>query len=105
MLTLTEIPTLKRLFPVAAVTALIVLAALMMTACTTPRGLKPEDIPTLASLSALETALPLTQNAPPAPYNGVVTAFSSVDNGLTDLSGWRYLVQLDFEGTFADYAA
>lgn len=85
---------MKRFFPL--------LLLIMLAACTTPRGLQPGDIPTRASIEGMSTALPLTQNAPPAPYNGTVTAFSSVDNGLTDLSGWRYVVQLNFDGTFAD---
>lgn len=93
---------MKRPIPVFALIALAALAGSVLAACTTPRGLRPEDIPTLASLSALETALPLTQNAPPAPYNGTVTSFSSIDNGLTNLAGWRYVVQLDFDGTFAE---
>ena len=81
---------------------LVLLLALASAACTTPRGLQPNDIPTLASLSDMATALPLTQNAPPAPFNGTLTGFANVDNTLTALPGWRYLVQLDFEGVFAD---
>jgi hypothetical protein len=64
--------------------------------------MNPQDIPTLASLDALATALPLTQNAPPAPFNGTLTTFTNVDNQLANLPGWRYLVQLNFEGVFAD---
>ncbi len=78
------------------------LMLIALAACTTPRGLQPQDIPTRASLSDLATALPLTQNAPPAPYNGTVTTFTNVDNLLNDLPGWRYVVQLDFEGIFAN---
>lgn len=73
-----------------------------LSACTTPRGLQPEDIPTRASLSGLSTAQPLTENAPPAPFAGTVTGFNSIDNGLADLPGWRFVVQLDFDGVFAD---
>lgn len=86
---------MKRLWTLA-----LLFAAL--TACTTQRGLQPEDIPTRASLDSLATAIPLTENAPPAPFAGTVTGFSSVDNGLADLPGWRYVVQLDFDGVFAD---
>lgn len=78
------------------------LTLIASAACTTPRGLGPQDIPTLASLDDLATALPLTQNAPPAPFNGTLTTFANVDNTLPSLAGWRYLVQLDFEGVFAD---
>ncbi|MEO8398003.1 MAG: hypothetical protein ABI700_33725, partial [Chloroflexota bacterium] len=69
---------------------------------TTPRGLQPQDIPTRASISNLSTSIPLTENAPPTPFNNVQTGFTSVDNGLTDLPGWRYVVQLNFTGVFAD---
>lgn len=75
---------------------------LLAAACTTQRGLQPSDIPTRASLDSLSTAVPLTENAPPAPYSGTVTRFNAVDSGLAELSGWRYVVQLDFDGVFAD---
>ncbi len=94
MTTRREMPPLKRLF--------LFLLLTLTAACTTPRGLNPEDIPTRASIDSLSTALPLTQNAPPAPYDGTITAFSNVDNGLADLAGWRYVVQMDFDGVFAD---
>lgn len=79
----------------------IVLLMISAAACTGQRGMRLEDIPTQASLDALASAVPLTQNAPPAPYNTVVTRFDRVDNGLTELAGWRYVVQLEFEGVFA----
>ncbi|MDX2162236.1 MAG: hypothetical protein SF162_12995 [bacterium] len=60
-----------------------------------------EDIPTLADIAAMSTALPLTQNAPPAPYNNPVTAFDRVDNRLNELAGWRYVVTFEFDGVFA----
>jgi hypothetical protein len=60
-----------------------------------------EDIPTLATLEDLATVLPLTQNAPPAPFNADVTDFSRIDNNLTRLAGWRYVVTLEFDGVFA----
>ncbi len=85
---------LKRLFWLILLTAL--------ASCSTPRGLQPEDIPTRASINDLATALPLTENAPPAPYNGAVTTFSQIDNQLDALAGYRYVVQLDFTGTFSD---
>ncbi len=75
---------------------------LLVTACTTQRGLQPADIPTRASLDGLSTAAPLTENAPPAAFAGMQTGFTNVDNGLVDLPGWRYVVQLDFDGVFAD---
>ena len=84
------------------ISLILAITALTVAACTTPRGLQPDDIPTRASLDSLATAIPLTENAPPAPFAGTVTSFNSVDNGLTALSGWRYTVQLDFDGVFAD---
>ncbi|MBI1259193.1 MAG: hypothetical protein GC204_17115 [Chloroflexi bacterium] len=86
---------LKRLFWLA-------LALTVLAACTTPRGLQPGDIPTRASINDLSTSIPLTENAPPTPFNNTQTGFTSVDNGLNDLSGWRYVVQLNFTGVFAD---
>lgn len=77
------------------------LAVAFSAACTTTRGLQPEDIPTQASLNDLATALPLTENAPPSPFNRPQTTFDAIDNHLLDLPGWRYVVQLDFDGTFA----
>ena len=56
------------------------------------RRLRPSrtsPIPTLASLNDLATALPLTQNAPPAPFTGTLTTFANVDNGLLALPGPR----------------
>lgn len=80
---------------------IVICLALLVSACQSRRGVRVEDIPTPASLDALATALPLTQNAPPPPFNGEVTAFTQIDHGLTELPGWRYVVQLEFNGTFA----
>lgn len=76
------------------------LVILILAACE-GRGIRPEDIPTLASVDDLATALPLTQNAPPSPFDRTLTQFTEIDNGLTELSGWRYVVQLEFDGVFA----
>ncbi len=81
---------------------LLTLIVLALGACRTTRGLQPEDIPTRASVEDMATALPLTQNAPPAPYDRPVTRFDRVDNRLNELVGWRYVVQLEFEGEFAE---
>ncbi len=79
----------------------LTLAIMFLAVACTPRGLSPQDIPTQASLSELATSLPLTQNAPPTPFNLPQTGFSAVDNNLKDLPGWRYVVQLNFEGVFS----
>lgn len=81
---------------------ILVLVVCSVAACDMQRGQNVEDVvPTQASLDDLATALPLTQNAPPPPYNGEVTRFSLVDNELNELPGWRYVVQLEFDGVFA----
>jgi len=57
------------------------------------------DLPTPADINALGTAVVLTENAPPAGFDTV--SFPRVDDHLTSLSGWRYVVTLDFEGVFS----
>lgn len=82
--------------------AIILIASVLLAACQSQRGQLPEAVvPTRASVEDLATALPLTQNAPPPPYNGPVTGFSLVDNGLNELPGYRYVVQLQFNGVFS----
>jgi hypothetical protein len=81
---------------------ILALAIILLAACDMQRGQNVQDVvPTQASLEDLATALPLTQNAPPAPYNGDVTRFSLVDNDLNELPGWHYVVQLEFDGVFS----
>lgn len=63
--------------------------------------LQPDQLPTSASISGLETAIPLTQNAPPPPFNGEVRAFDRIDNNLNELAGGRYVVELTFSGVYA----
>lgn len=86
---------MNRLLPLVA-------ALFLLSACDSQRGQQIENVvPTLASIEGLATVLPLTQNAPPPPYNREVTRFSLVDNGLNELPGWRYVVQLEFNGVFS----
>jgi hypothetical protein len=73
----------------------------LLAGCESQRGQVPEDLPTYASFEALETSQPLTQNAPPPPFNETVTQFAQIDSGLNRLAGGRYSVQLSFDGTFA----
>lgn len=82
--------------------ALLLIGLLLLTACNSRRGMQPDDLPTPANLDALATALPLTENAPPAPYTAGTDDFALIDNGLTELPGWRYVMQFQFDGTFAD---
>jgi len=79
----------------------IILAALIILAASACDGRRDDPIPTLASLNDLATSLPLTQNPPPTPFDRPQTAFAQIDAGLTRLDGWRYVVQLAFDGTFA----
>lgn len=82
--------------------ALLALALLTAAGCRSQRNLSPDGLPTAASLDALATALPLTQNAPPPPYNTEQTRFTRIDDGLGALPGARYVVQLQFDGAIAE---
>jgi hypothetical protein len=77
---------------------LAALSMMMMSGCDLGRDV---PLPTPADLDALATSLPLTQNPPPTPFDRPQTAFAQIDAGLTRLAGWRYVVQLDFDGVFA----
>jgi len=81
--------------------SLLTLITFLLAACQQSAVEDIEDIPTIAVIEDLATVFPLTQNAPPAPFNDTVTAFARVDNGLSDLAGWRYVVTLQFDGVFA----
>jgi hypothetical protein len=78
---------------------MLALALLLLAGCTGQRGQGLETLPTLAEMDSLATAQYLTENAPPPEYRNAV-AFPEIDDGLTLLSGWRYVVQLEFEGVF-----
>ncbi|MCB9452541.1 MAG: hypothetical protein H6672_13980 [Anaerolineaceae bacterium] len=79
---------------------LILVLLLLLAGCNSQRGQDLNTIPTQAEFDPLATAQYLTQNAPPPEYRGAV-AFPEVDANLNRLSGWRYLVQLEFAGVFA----
>jgi hypothetical protein len=70
----------------------------LLAACNRDQDIK--DLPTPASIDGAATAQYLTQNAPPPEYRGALS-FPEVDAGLADLAGWRYQVQLEFNGVFA----
>ena len=82
--------------------ALLGLALFIVAGCRSQRNVTPAAVPTVASLDALATAQPLTQNAPPPPYNTEQTRFVRLDDGLNQLPGARYVVQLRFDGTYAE---
>ncbi len=79
---------------------LYVLVLSLVFACTGRRGQDSSNLPTQAALDPLATAQYLTQNAPPPEYRGAIS-FPEVDANLEDIEGWRYQVQLEFNGVFA----
>lgn len=85
--------------------AVVLLAlVLLLAACgTSRRGQRLEDIPTLAGVDALATSVVQTQNAPPEGFRDPVS-FPLVDQNLSSLNGWHYIVTLEFSGTFSDVA-
>ncbi len=79
---------------------LLAVFLLALAACE-PRTISYEGLPTVApSIDELATAVVLTQNAPPPPYNTEIR-FPQIDDHLEDVSGWRYVVRLEFNGVFA----
>lgn len=76
----------------------LVVCVFLLAACS--RGQNSGDLPTPASFDGAATAQYLTQNAPPPDYRGTLS-FPEVDARLADLAGWRYQVQLEFNGVFA----
>jgi len=82
-------------------TLLIVFVLVIVLAACEPRQINYDDVPTFApSIDELATAVVLTQNAPPPPYNTSIS-FPQIDDHLLDVSGWRYVVRLEFNGVFA----
>jgi hypothetical protein len=71
---------------------------LLLAGCN--RGQDSSLLPTAASEDGAATAIYLTENAPPPEFRGVLS-FPEVDAALADLEGWRYQVQLEFNGVFA----
>lgn len=79
----------------------VVLLALLVAGCDlSRRGQTLDDIPTLASVDALATSVVATENAPPEGFRGPVS-FPLVDQTLESLSGWHYVVTLEFSGAFS----
>ncbi len=74
------------------------LVAVLLAGCN--RGQNSSLLPTAASEDGAATAIYLTENAPPPAFRGVLS-FPEVDTALADLEGWRYQVQLEFNGVFA----
>ncbi|MBN1964093.1 MAG: hypothetical protein JW910_05570, partial [Anaerolineae bacterium] len=73
----------------------LVLAGALVSGC---EGLGQTPPPTPYDINSLGTALALTENAPPPGFETV--AFDRIDDGLAELSGYRYVLEMRFEGTF-----
>ncbi|NDJ60046.1 MAG: hypothetical protein GYB67_02925 [Chloroflexi bacterium] len=82
-----------------ALLAALTLAVIALAAC--QRNQPPSLLPTLARPEDLQTWLPLTEVPAPTPYHAEVTVFTQIDNMLLESPGWRYVVQLRFDGVFA----
>lgn len=81
-------------------TLILTILFALLVGCSGRRGQQLSDIPTLASPGEAATAQFMTENAPPPDYRESV-AFPEVDTQLAQLSGWRYVVTLEFDGIFA----
>jgi len=77
---------------------LILCCLLVLTACR-ERGLTLDDLPTPITPSARGTEIVLTANAPPPNFGTV--SFPQIDNRLLQLSGWHYVVDMEFDGVFS----
>jgi hypothetical protein len=91
-----------RINPASRLSSIVILL-LVLTACSGRRGQDANTLPTRASFDSAITAVTaaaMTENAPPEGFRGAVS-FPEVDANLTALSGWRYLVTLEFDGVFA----
>ena len=81
--------------PMRQTALLTLLVVLLTTACT---GNTP--LPTLSSVAGLQTAVVLTQAAPPPDFQGSV-ALPLIDAHLSDQPAWDATIQVTFDGTFA----
>ncbi|HEX2620204.1 MAG TPA: hypothetical protein VHL11_08660 [Phototrophicaceae bacterium] len=78
------------------------LALFLMAAACQPRVIRPEELPTEvpANLDIAATAFVLTQNAPPPHFRDGI-AVPEIDAKTDELSSWRSVVSLEFNGVFA----
>ena len=76
---------------------LYILLCLVLAGC--EFNLTPPPAPTVANVPMAQTALFLTQNAPPPGFEQSVQ-FPEIDDGLSNLPSWHYTVELDFAGVF-----
>lgn len=71
----------------------------LFAGCGTPASQDGPLPTTIVDLNAAATAMVMTQNAPPGPFNESI-AFESLEDGLRELDGWTYTAVAEFEGTF-----
>jgi hypothetical protein len=64
-------------------------------------SITPPPVPTANNIPMAQTALYLTQVAPPKGFERSVS-FPKIDNGLSDQPGWHYTLTLSFDGVIAD---
>jgi hypothetical protein len=72
------------------------LICLLAAACTS----NPRPIPATSNVEAAQTAIYLTQNAPPPGFERGVQ-FPRIDDNLVKLPSWRYKVSLSFDGVYS----
>lgn len=76
----------------------IIIILVILSGCRN-RGAGTDDLPTPITPDAYATAIVLTENAPPPGFEQI--SFPKIDDNLRQLSGWRYEMQMSFEGVFA----
>src|SRR5579859_1172171 len=81
---------------------LAILTCLILAGCDFSLSSSPSVEPTVASLEMVQTAVALTQNAPPPGFAEI--AFPQIDDNLSKHPAWHYTVQLSFDGVLADSA-
>jgi hypothetical protein len=92
---------MRRFLACLAVRLAVCLAA-CLTVCLLASGClaTPMPIPTTSSIEMGQTAQYLTKNAPPAGFESGVQ-FPRIDLNLSNLSNWRYVVSLSFDGVYS----
>lgn len=81
--------------------ALFLTILLFLSACTGRRGQGEEGLPTITSPELAVTSAFMTENAPPPGFREALS-FPDIDAGLQNISGWRYIVTLEFDGVLVD---
>src|SRR3954470_3208109 len=77
-----------------------VLACLVICLLTAGCLSTPAPMPTVSSVEMAQTAIHLTQNAPPPGFERGVQ-FPRIDDNLARLSSWHYKVSISFDGVYS----